>query len=190
MPYSLFFNVNVKPVFLLSLVLLLFCSLTTHAQRRRADDTAHYRTEPVPTHLLPVERAFGSSALGSTYFYGGKRLSSPYSLEIPFFELNDPDVSHRFKTFRTLTTLSRLTALVPLAYFLLQNKRYNSSAYWTVVGGSSAVALTFSIIGNVQVDRAVSRYNQMLRPPRVGLSAAPVTLTGQPAPGAGLVWTF
>ena len=172
--------------------MLFFLTATTiaQAQRRRTDDTAHYRTEPVPAHLMPVERAFGSSALGSTYFYGGKRLSSPYSLEIPFYELNDPDVSHRFQAFRTLTTLSRLTALVPLAYFLLKSNRYNQGAYWTVVGGSTAVALTFSIIGNVQVDRAVSRYNQMLRLPRVGLSAEPVTLTGQPAIGVGVAWGF
>lgn len=147
---------------------------------------------PVPAHLLPIERAYGSSSLGGVYFYGGKKLSSPYSLEIPFYELNDPDVSHHFQAFRTLTTLSRLTALVPLVYILLQNGRgrYNSGAYWTVYGTSIAASLTMSIISNSQVRKAVTRYNEMLRQPRIGMSVAPVPLTGRVAVGAGVAWSF
>ncbi len=164
-------------------------SLMTFAQRRRDDDTSHYRTVPVPAHLLPIERAYGSSSLGSIYFYGGKKLSSPYSLEIPFYELNDPDVSHRFQTFRTLTTLSRLTAFVPLAYILFSSNKSNGT-YWTVYGSTVAASLTFFIIGNSQVNKAVSRYNEMLRLPRVGMSVTPVPLTGQTAAGAGIAWSF
>lgn len=174
----------------LLLTILFFISVTVHAQRRRADDdTSHYRTVPVPAHLLPIERAYGSSSLGSVYFYGGKKLSSPYSLEIPFFELNDPDVSHHFQAFRTVTTLSRLTALVPLAYILLSNNRTNGT-YWSVYGGSIVASLTLSIIGNSQVNKAVIRYNEMLRQPRIGLSVVPVPFTGQTAVGAGLAWSF
>jgi len=176
-------------LFILLTTLLTVLSLSAHAQRR-SDDTSHYRTEPVPAHLLPIERAYGSSSLGSVYFYGGKKLSSPYSLEIPFYELNDPDVSHHFQAFRTLTTLSRLTALVPLAYILLQNNRTNSGTYWTIYGGSIAASLTLSIIGNSQVSKAVKRYNEMLRQPRIGMSVAPIPLTGQVAMGAGVAWTF
>ncbi|MBD2699732.1 hypothetical protein IC229_03725 [Spirosoma sp. BT702] len=165
---------------------LFFISLTAHAQRQ--DDTSHYRTVPVPAHLMPIERAYGSS-LGSVYFYGGKKLSSPYSLEVPFFELNDAEVNHRFQTFRTMTTLSRLSALVPLAYIVLTSNK-NNGTYWTVYGGAIAASLTFTIIGNSQVNKAVTRYNQMLRQPRVGLSMAPISLTGQVAPGAGLAWSF
>ncbi|QDK83012.1 hypothetical protein EXU85_32155 [Spirosoma sp. KCTC 42546] len=172
------------------LTILFFISVTVHAQRRRADDdTSHYRTVPVPAHLLPIERAYGSSSLGSLYFYGGKKLSSPYSLEIPFFELNDPDVSHHFQAFRTVTTLSRLTALVPLAYILLSNNRTNG-AYWSVYGGSIAASLTLSIIGNSQVNKAVKRYNEMLRQPRIGFSADPVSLTGRTAIGVGISLGF
>lgn len=173
------------------LVTFLFFSITSLAQRRRDDDTSHYRTEPVPTHLLPIERAAGSSSLGGVYYYGGKKLSSPYSLEIPFYELNDPDVSHHFQAFRTLTTLSRLTALVPLAYIILQsNKSYNSGAYWTVYGSSVAASITLYIIGSSQVSKAVARYNGMLRQPRIGMTVAPVPLTGQVAVGAGVTWPF
>ena len=173
----------------LFLTVLLFISLTTHAQRQRDDDTSHYRTVPVPAHLLPIERAYGSSSLGSVYFYGGKKLSSPYSLEIPFYELNDPDVSHRFRVYRTTTTLSRLTALAPLAYFLLSNNR-NGGTYWTIYGSTVAVSLTLSIIGNSQINKAVTRYNQLLRQPRIGMAISPVPLTGQLATGAGIAWSF
>jgi len=92
-----------KPFVLLTAFVTVF-SLSAHAQRR-ADDTSHYRTAPIPAHLLPIERAYGSSSLGNVYFYGGKKLSSPYSLEIPFYEINDPTISHRFQAFRTITIL-------------------------------------------------------------------------------------
>ena len=128
---------------------------------------------------------------GAVYFYGGKKLSSPYSLEIPFFELNDPEVTHHFKAFRTLVTVGRLTALVPLAYILIQNNnRYSGGAYWTVYGGSLVASLTLTIIGNGQVNKAVSRYNAMLSQPRVGLSVSPIPLTGQTALGAGVSLGF
>lgn len=173
---------------ILLLITLLFILRTGHAQRR-SDDTSHYRNVPVPAHLLPIERAFGSSSLGSVYFYGGKKLSSPYSLEIPFYELNDPTVTHHFRTFRTLTTLGRLTALIPLGYILL-SKNNSNGVYWTVYGSSIGATLAFTIIGNSHVNKAVTRYNEMLRQPRLGMSIAPVTLTGQLAVGAGLAWSF
>ncbi|GAB3688101.1 hypothetical protein GCM10027592_02540 [Spirosoma flavus] len=172
--------------YILLCISLILLSLTAHAQRQ--DDTSHYRTVPVPAHLLPIERAYGSS-LGSIYFYGGKKLSSPYSLEVPFFELNDGEVNHRFQTFRTMTTLSRLSALIPLAYIVLTSTK-NNGTYWTVYGGAIAASLTFTIIGNSQVNKAVTRYNQMLRQPRVGLSLAPLPLTGRLAPGVGVAWSF
>lgn len=181
---------NRKHVFLLSITLFFVTQLTSYAQRRRTDDdTSHYRTVPVPAHLLPIERAYGSSSLGSVYFYGGKKLSSPYSLEIPFYELNDPTVNHHFRTFRTVTTLGRLTALIPLAYILLSSNR-NNGTYWTVYGSSIAATLTLSIIGNGQVNKAVTRYNELLRQPRVGLFIDPVSITGSRAIGVGLAYDF
>lgn len=138
---------------------------------------------------MPIERGYGSSSVGSVYFYGRKKLSSPYSLEVPFYELDDPTVNHHFQTFRALTTLSRLTALVPLAYILVRRNTRNGT-YWTVYGGSVAASLTLSIIGNGQVNRAVTRYNGLLRQPRVGLSVEPVSVTGQAAVGAGIAWGF
>ncbi len=179
-------RISLKPYLTFFLILLL--GNATYGQRQRAD-TGHYRTEPIPAHLMPIERAFGSSSIGSVYFYGGKRLSSPYSLEIPFYEIADPTVTHHFKVFRTMTTLSRLTALLPLAYILIQNQR-NNGTYWSIYGGSIVASLTFSIVGNSQVNKAVTRYNELLRQPRVGLSVAPLPMPGQVAVGAGVRWGF
>ena len=155
--------------------------LSAHAQRQRAD-TGYYRTAPIPVHLMPPPPA-------AVHTTPGKKLSSPYSLEVPFYELNDPTVNHHFQTFRTMTTLGRVVGLAPLVYILVRRNR-NSDTYWTVFGGSAAASLTFSIIGNSQVNKAVSRYNQMLRQPRVGMSVTPVPLTGQAAVGAGVSWGF
>lgn len=182
-------NLPLKP-FVLFLLVAGIASPLVHAQRQRTD-TGYYRTAPIPAHLMPVERAAGSSVLRSVYFYGGKKLSSPYSLEVPFYELNDPTINHHFQTFRTTTTLSGLVGLATLGYTLIPRNR-NRGTNWTVLGGSIVASLTFNIIGNGQVNKAVSRYNQMLRQPRVsvGMSAAPVPLTGQTAVGAGMAWQF
>jgi hypothetical protein len=167
---------------------LLVCFLTSQAQQRRSDDTSHYRNEPIPDHLRPIERGYGSSAFGSVYYYGGKRLSSPYSLEIPFYEVNDPIVTHHFKSFRTLTSVSRLTSLATLVYIIFDRQR--GGVYWTVYGGSIVASVALALVANGHVNKAVVRYNELLRQPRVGLSVAPVPLTGQAAIGAGVSLKF
>jgi hypothetical protein len=175
---------TISPTLLLksTFFLLCFCWLGTLpglAQR----DTAFYRQTPVPAHLKPIERAVGSSALGSVYFYGGKRLTSASSLEVPFYELNDPMVSRHYRNYRTWTTVGRIVGFVPLVYFLTrtQSVRFNSAEYWTVNGGSIVVALGAVIVANTQVNKGVARYNTLLRQIpraeyRVGLSLAPTPL--------------
>ena len=172
-------------------LLLLLSTLTARAQRER--DTAFYRTTDVPDHLRPIDRAVGSSALGNTYFYGEKKLSSPYSLEVPFFELNDPQVNHSYRNFRTWTTISRLAALPPLILFFTRGR--NSPQYWTVVGGSTAVGFGATIVANTQVNRAVARYNTVLRQARpaslrLGAAFAPTSLGTLPIVGVGAVLTI
>ncbi|MCK8491411.1 MULTISPECIES: hypothetical protein [Spirosoma] len=166
---------------------LLVLSIAARTYAQRADDTSHYRTVPVPAHLMPIERT--AASLGTVYFYGGKRLSSPFALEVPFYELNDPTVNHHFRTFRTLTTLSRLTSLATLAYVLF-SKNGSNSTYWIVYGSSIGASLTLAFIGNGHVNKAVTRYNEMLRQPRLGMSVAPIPLTGSQAIGVGIACKF
>lgn len=91
-----------------------------------------------------------------------------------------------------MTTLGRVVGVVPLAYTLytLLNNRGSTGAYWTVTGVSIAASVTFTIIGNSQVNKAVLRYNEMLRQPRLGLSITPVPGVGQYAVGPGITWSF
>lgn len=160
----------------LSLLLVGLLSTGAYAQR----DTSHYRTVPVPAHLRPIERAAGSSVIGSVYYYGGKRLSSPHSLEVPFFELDDPMVNRHYRNYRTWVTVSRLTAVVPLIYVFTRNTsaRLNSREYWAIYFGSLGASLAFTLAGNSQVNKAVMRYNQMLRQSRLGFSASPLPMGG------------
>ena len=171
------------------------CLLTSllssvYAQR----DTSFYRTTPIPPHLRPIERALGSSSLGSVYYYGGKKLTGPYSLEVPFFELNDPLVNRHYRNFRIWTTVSRLTALAPVIYFLARTRSvgFNSAEYWTIYGSSAVVALGTVIVANTQVNKSVARYNSLLRQNyrvQVGAALTPVPV-GLPAVGVGVVGTF
>ena len=147
---------------------------------------------PAPAHLRPIERAPGSSALGSVYFYGTKRLKSPYSLEIPLHELADPDAERYFRRFKRYTSVSQVVAVAPLLYLLVQprNQWGRSQEYWAVMTGSVVASLALTIGGNVSVSRAVRRYNQVLHEKRLGLSVAPVSGTGQTAVGLGIGGRF
>ncbi|WP_229374415.1 hypothetical protein [Fibrella rubiginis] len=163
---------------------------TAHAQR----DTSFYRTTPIPAHLRPIERALGSSSLGSVYYYGGKKLTGPYSLEVPFFELNDPIVNRHYRNFRVWTTVSRLTALGPVIYFLARTRSsgFNSGEYWTIYGGSAVLAIGTVIVANTQVNKSVARYNSLLRQNyrvQVGAAFTPLPM-GMPALGVGVVGKF
>ncbi|WP_421826290.1 hypothetical protein [Larkinella sp.] len=163
---------------------LLFCTLVggVACAQRPADSTFYRPGAAVPAHLKPIERSYGS------YFYGGKRLRSPNSLEIPFNELNDPIVNRHFRTYRTFVLAGQVVALVPLVYVLTRNKgTYTRSGdYWAVYFGSIGATLGLSIIGNSQARKAVTQYNRALAAARFGFSAQPLPGTTQTAFGISL----
>lgn len=169
--------------------LIVLVSTSTFAQQR---DTTFYRSSAVPVHLHPIERAAGSSALGSVYYYGGKRLSSPNSLEIPFYELNEPTVNRHYRNYRLSTTASRIIAFAPFVYFLTRRTgvRFNSREYWTIYGSSVAASLAITIYGNVQINKGVMQYNYTLRQARLGVSFQPILNSTQQAIGLSLQGKF
>ncbi|WP_266363820.1 hypothetical protein [Tellurirhabdus rosea] len=146
----------------------------------------------IPAHLRAIERAPGSTALGAVYYYGEQRLRSPFSLEIPFYELGDPEVRRQYRVFKTFNSISQLTALVPLGYLLFQpkNQRVRTREYWYVYIGSIVASVGLSIGGNVKVSQAVRRYNKVLLEKRLGVSMAPVPATGRTAVGLGVSGRF
>ncbi len=177
--------------------LFLLATVTGQAQQRPPApvDSTFYRPVSVPVHLKPIERGPGSlGILGGTYYYGGKRLRIPGSLEIPFSELNDPTVLRHFGQYRLFSGLGRAASLVPLIYLLSQTQnrgRFSSDSYWAVYFGSVAASLTLVLVGNGQFNKAVTTYNRRLAGvPSVGLSATP-TLPLQPlAVGPAVSWLF
>ncbi|GAB3918708.1 hypothetical protein [Larkinella terrae] len=165
-------------------LILFFLSVLGTALAQRPADSTFYRPGPaVPAHLKPIERSFGS------YYYGGKRLRSPNSLEIPFNELNDPIVNRHFRTYRTFVVIGQVVAAVPLIYVLTRNRGTytRSGEYWTVYFGSIGATLGLSLIGNSKVRKAVTEYNRSLANARFGFSIQPLPGTTQTAFGVSLV---
>lgn len=165
--------------------LLLLCVglLGTALAQRPADSTFYRPNSGVPSYLKPIERSYGA------YFYGGKRLRSANSLEIPFNELNDPAVNRHFRRYRTFVLVGQVVAAVPLVYVLTRNRgTYTRSGdYWAVYFGSIGATLGLTIIGNTQVRKAVTQYNRALANARFGFSAQPLPGTTRTAFGISLV---
>lgn len=166
--------------FILSLIAAIVVSLATRAQTP---------VGPLPsTHLEPIEFAPGSSVLGSVFFYKGRKLNSPFSVEIPIQELNDPVANQHFRRFRTWTMVGRLTGLASVAYVLL-NRTPDRQTSRAVYVGSLVASLGFSVLSNHQINTAVRRYNTVVSAPRVGLSLIP-TAQNRLAAGVGASLSF
>lgn len=144
--------------------------------------------QPVPAHLERMEQAPGSTILGTAFFYKGRRLNSPFSVEIPMLELNDPIANRHFKQFRTWTTVGRLTGLASVAYVLF-NRTPNRQISRAIYFGSLAASVGFTMLSNYQVNKAVRRYNVVLGTPKVGFIMVPTEYTNAIV-GVGMVVPF
>lgn len=145
-------------------------------------------TQPVPAHLEIIERAPGSSILGSIFLYKGRKLNAPFSVEIPIQELNDPVANAYFRRFKTWTTMGRFTGLASVAYVLL-NRTPNRQTSRAVFIGSLAASVGFSLLSNHQVNAAVRRYNIVVGAPKIGVSMVPTIGRGL-ASGLGITVAF
>jgi len=123
-------------------------------------------------HLERIEQAPGSTILGTAFFYKGRRLNSPFSVEIPILELNDPLANRHFKQFRAWTTVGRLTGLASVAYVLF-NRTPDQQTRRVIYFGSLIASVGFTMLSNHQVNKAVKRYNALVSAPRVGLMVIP-----------------
>jgi hypothetical protein len=165
-----------KPL-ILTLIVAFSLSLAAHAQTPVASLP--------PAHLEPIEFAPGSSIMGSVFFYKGRKLHAPFSVEVPIQELNDPVANLYFRRFRTWTTVGRLTGLASVAYVLL-NRTPDRQTSRAVYIGSVVASVGFSMISNYQVNKAVQRYNAVVGAPQVGVSVVP-TVGNRLVAGVGVV---
>jgi hypothetical protein len=136
--------------------------------------------------LKPIEKRLGF--FQSNYFYGGKRIRTPYAAQIPFQELDDDIVNRRFRTYHALNVAAGVVSFVPLAYVLLgaDNIRANGPrTFWIVTGGSVVAIIGCGIGASVAFDRAVDRYNTVV----LGGKTGKVSL-GVAGAGMGLCYSF
>ena len=166
------------------LFLFLTLSLGIQAQVSRIDSATALLKKYQSSHLKPI--VVGANG---RYYYGGVRLRNNYSLEIPFGELDDPEVNHYFKSARVIRTVGTVVSVLPTIYYLIEGGSANVSrrTFWATYLASIGVSLTANIISTLKIRRAVSVYNTRLAQPRIGFSLQNTPLS-RPAVGFGIAW--
>jgi hypothetical protein len=96
-------------------------------------------------------------------------LNSYYSLEVPFFELNDAEVNFHYKKFKTFTAIGQAISFIPTIYILanLNNTRRQQSGYYTgtylgIILASLGGSLACTFIGKSHIKKAAIKYNQAI----------------------------
>ncbi len=150
---------------LIAYLLLFVIVYSANAQSQRSDSLL-FKLDNT-SHLKPI--VIGANG---RYYYGGIRLRSNYSLEIPFGELDDPEVNHYFKSSRTIRTVGSVVAALPGIYYLVagRNTGVSRQTFWITYVGALGVSLASNLIANAQIRKAVRTYNGRLTRPKLGLS--------------------
>lgn len=122
----------------------------------------HIKTKTI--ELKPI------SYHGGKYYYGFKRVSGgAYGLQIPLQSLDDEEINHRYKSFKTLRTLGVTFSFIPLVYLFStaygSHQTYDSKTFWVVWGGSLVAFLTCEITGQIQIRKGIDRYNLLILEP-------------------------
>lgn len=152
--------------YVLCTYLLLFIGVYSLSAQTQRTDSLFYKPFD-SSHLKPI--VIGANG---RYYYGGQRLRSNYSLEIPFGELDNPEVNRYFKNARIIRTVGSVVAALPGIYFLIagRNSGISRQTFWVTYFGTIGVSLTTNLVANFQMRRAVNTYNNRLVRPRLGLS--------------------
>ena len=169
---------------------LLVFVFASSLQTAFCQDSSFYRkpANKAVAYLQPIEMA---SAIGP-YFYDGKRLRTPFSLQVPFIQLNDPAVNKQFEAYRISNTVAQVVSFVPLFFVLsgTRNSQISRSQYFTVLLASVGVTLGAGIFGQIKIRKAVMGYNAALAKSRLSLSVQGVQLANVPAVGASFTHRF
>ncbi|WP_435354384.1 hypothetical protein [Emticicia sp. SJ17W-69] len=114
-------------------------------------------------YLKPLQKVSG------VYFYGDRKLSGVNALEVPFFELNDPEVNHHYKNYKIFTGIGQAISFLPTIYILanLNNTRNRQSGYYSgtylgILFASLGGSIGCSLIGKTHIKKAAIRYNQAI----------------------------
>lgn len=128
-------------------------------------DSAHYNPNITRKlyYLKPLQKVNGA------YYYGERRLSGYNSLEVPFFELNNPEVNFHYRRYKTFTGIGQAIGFIPTIYVLAtlnkprtQQTGFYTSTYLSIIGATLAGSITCSLIGKSHIKKAAIKYNQAL----------------------------
>jgi len=162
-------NISIKSpqMKLLATLLLLSICTNTFAQT----DSSYYNPNISRTlyYLKPLKKINGN------YYYGERKLKGFFALEVPFYELNDVEVNHHYKQFKTFSVASQIISIVPSIYLLstISNTRLRQNGYYTnnfivislaSIGGS----LICTAIGKSHIQKAAIRYNRAIGKDNLG----------------------
>jgi uncharacterized membrane protein YeaQ/YmgE (transglycosylase-associated protein family) len=146
---------------IITTLLLLCLSFRIFAQK----DSAFYHPNIIRKlyYLKPLQKVNG------LYYYGERRLSSYNSLEVPFFELNNPEVNFHYRRYKTFTGIGQGIGFIPTIWVLatLNKPRTRQSGFYTstylgIIGATLLGSITCSLIGKSHLKKAANKYNQAL----------------------------
>lgn len=109
---------------IITTLLLLILSFSIFAQK---DSTNfHPNITRKLYYLKPLQKVNGP------YYYGERRLSSYNSLEVPFFDLNNPEVNIHYRRYKTFTIIGQAIGFIPTIWVLatLNKPRTRQSEFY------------------------------------------------------------
>jgi len=119
--------------------------------------------------LHPIEVKKG--IFGTKYFYNGQTFQSPYALQIPLMEVNDPQVIRDFTAFEKSMKTAKIVNLISSGislYAFFNRDNMPGGTYWATLGAAGAAAAFFNIRSGIYIDKAVGRYNKVVSGAELG----------------------
>lgn len=121
-------------------------------------------------NLYPIEVKKG--VFSTKYLYDGRRLGSPYGLEIPLMQVDDFQVTKDFEVFKRSRNIVKILGVISSGFSLysfFNRDEIPARTYWAALGTVGAVSAFFNIRSGVYFDRAVGRYNKIVSGTEIGL---------------------
>lgn len=139
-PYTIKFN----------LVIVFFMSSFNYSFAQSTEDF----------HPIEVQKGL----FNTKYIYKGQSFQSPYALQIPLMQLNDPQVTRYFDVFEKLMKTTKIVNLISAGFSLyafFNRDNMPNSTYWAALGTAGAVSAFFNIRSGIYLDKALGRYNRI-----------------------------
>ncbi|MFD2035392.1 hypothetical protein ACFSKL_11350 [Belliella marina] len=118
-------------------------------------------------HPIIVKKGFFSTK----YFYDDQTIESPYGLQIPLMQLDDPKVTKDYNVFKKAAKTAKIVNLISSGfslYVFFNRDRMPGGTYWSALGTAGAVSAFFNIRSGIFLDKAVKKYNNTISGPEFG----------------------